>query len=70
LVPLAALFQRGDAAAVWLLKPDDTVTLLPVKIARYTDAGAVVAEGLQGGERVVAAGVHRLNEGEKVRVGQ
>jgi membrane fusion protein, multidrug efflux system len=66
-VPLTALFQRGDQAAVWVVRDDQTVALTPVTVATYSDAGAVVGAGLKGGERIVAAGVHRLNEGEKVR---
>ena len=66
-VPLTALFQQGDQAAVWLLRDDQTITLTPVKVQGYDDAGAVIGAGLKGGERIVAAGVHRLNEGEKVR---
>lgn len=66
-LPLAAIFQQGQQAAVWVVGADDTVTLRPVAIAAYTDAGATVAAGLAAGERIVAAGVHRLAAGQKVR---
>lgn len=66
-VPLAAVFQHGGEPAVWVLGADDTVTLRPVVVAAYGDAGAAIATGLAGGERIVAAGVHKLAAGQKVR---
>ena len=66
-IPLAAVFQQGGAHAVWVIGTDDTVVLRPVKLAAYGDGGATVAEGLQAGERIVAAGVHKLTAGQKIR---
>lgn len=67
-VPLAALFQQGDKFAVWVVGSDATVSLKPVTVAGYTDAGATISAGLQPGERIVAAGVHKLSTGQKVRI--
>jgi RND family efflux transporter MFP subunit len=67
-VPLAAIFQKGDQPAVWKVGADNTVSLQAVRIAAYTDGGAVIAGGLAGGEQIVAAGVNLLTAGEKVRV--
>jgi membrane fusion protein, multidrug efflux system len=69
-VPLSAVFQQGDRPAVWVVGQDSTLALRPVTVSAYTDAGATVAEGLQPGERIVAAGVHKLTGGQKVRVVQ
>lgn len=69
-IPLSAVFQQGDRAAVWLVGNDATLTLRPVSVAAYTDAGATIAGGLQVGERIVVAGVHKLVAGQKVRVAQ
>jgi RND family efflux transporter MFP subunit len=66
-LPLTALSQQGEQAAVWQVRDDNTVTRVPVKVARYSDGGAVIESGLKGGETLVAAGVYRLTEGEKVR---
>lgn len=68
IVPLAALFQQGDQAAVWIVAADRSISLRPVKVAAYRDDGAVIAEGLAAGERIIAAGVHKLNSGEKIRI--
>jgi len=66
-VPLAAILQQGDRPAVWVIGADDTVTLRPVTISRYSDAGALVSEGLDPGETIVAAGAYLLSPGEKVQ---
>ena len=67
-VPLSAIFQKGEQAAVWKVGADETVSLHPVKVLAWTDAGAVIGEGLAGGETIVAAGVNLLTAGEKVRL--
>lgn len=67
-IPLAALFQQGEKFAVWTIGEDNTVSLKPVTVAGYTDAGARIAAGLQPGERIVAVGVHKLSAGQKVRI--
>lgn len=68
IVPLSAIFQQGDQAAVWIVAADHSVSLRKVEIAAYRDNGAVIAGGLTAGERIVSAGVHKLNAGEKIRI--
>ena len=68
MVPLTAIFQQGNQAAVWIVGADATVKLQAVSVAEYRDGGAVVAAGLAGGEQIVAAGANLLTAGEKVRV--
>lgn len=68
MVPLTAIFQQGKQPAVWKVGADDTVTLQAVSVAEFTDGGAVVVGGLNGGEQIVAAGVNLLSAGEKVRI--
>lgn len=70
LIPLSAIFQQGEQAAVWKVGADGTVNLQKITVSAYTDAGAVVSEGLAGGETIVAAGVNLLTTGEKVRIAQ
>jgi hypothetical protein len=69
-VPLAALLQKGDAAAVWVIGKDNAVTQRPVEIERFGEAGAIVKSGLQAGETIVAAGAFKLTAGEKVRIAE
>lgn len=69
-VPVAAVFEEGGKARVWVY--DETVgsvkgrTVVPGKILKTGQM--VIREGLQTGEKVVAAGVHSLKEGMKVRL--
>lgn len=67
-IPLTAIFQQGQQTAVWVINKDGAVNLRPVSVARYGDQDAFVTTGLVAGERIVAAGVHKLHEGEQVRV--
>jgi multidrug efflux pump subunit AcrA (membrane-fusion protein) len=67
-VPLAAIFQQDGKAAVWLVNADQTLTLRPVEVAAYSDSSALLSGGVKAGERIVAAGVHKLTAGEKIRI--
>ncbi|HEX5393958.1 MAG TPA: efflux RND transporter periplasmic adaptor subunit [Rhodocyclaceae bacterium] len=67
-IPLTAVFQQGQQTAVWIIGKDEVVTLRPVTIARYGDRDAFVTAGLAVADRIVGAGVHKLHEGEKVRL--
>jgi len=67
-LPSTALFQSGDAPAVWVVRPDYTLELRPVGVERYESDVVLVISGLAAGERVVTAGVHRLADGERVRL--
>jgi len=67
-VPTAAI-QRGPSGAfVYVVKDDATVTVRRVTLAQQDDVRAVVATGLQVGERVVTTGFARLTEGTQVVV--
>jgi multidrug efflux system membrane fusion protein len=67
-VPTAAI-QRGPSGAfVYVVKDDATVTVRRVTLAQQDDVRAVVATGLQAGERVVTTGFARLTEGTQVAV--
>ena len=68
IVPLTAIHREGDRPAVWIYDPQtQQVALRPVTIAQYREDGAIVGSGVAPGERVVAAGVHKLLPGQKVR---
>lgn len=70
LVPQSALIQKDGKAAVWLVAADDTLSLRSVDVARYTDEAVELAGGLQPGERIVVAGIHKLAPGQKIRVAE
>jgi len=67
-VPMAAVQtgQQGDYAFV--VKPDQTVELRPVTVARRSGDQAVIRDGLKPGETVVTDGQLRLVPGSRVSV--
>lgn len=66
-VPLSALTQAGGRPAVWRLDPATAkVHRVPVRTGPYSEDGVPVLAGLRPGDWVVAAGVHLLQEGERV----
>jgi RND family efflux transporter MFP subunit len=67
-IPATALFQKGNGPAVWVVKSDNVLELRPVKVDRYESDRVVITEGLNSGDRVVTAGVHKLTSGQKVRL--
>lgn len=68
LIPLTAIFQQGDKAAVWIVAADRSVSLRPVEVVAFRDDGALIAGGIVAGERIVSAGVHKLSTGEKIQI--
>lgn len=69
-VPVEAVFNDdGDSGArVWRLDPDNgTVHAQAVTLGEVSSDGVAILEGLSPGDRIVVAGVHRLEEGQAVR---
>ncbi|MEY2633316.1 MAG: hypothetical protein RIR00_1970 [Pseudomonadota bacterium] len=69
-LPLAAIFQQQNQPAVWVVGPEGQLQLRPIQVGAWQENGALVASGLQDGERVVVAGVHKLKAGETVRLAE
>ena len=70
-LPLAALFEKNDAPAVWLFdQQSQSLSLRPVSVARYEANTAIIADGLAQGDIVVTAGVNTLTVGQKVRLAE
>lgn len=67
-VPTAAIQRGPNGPFVYVVKDDNTVTVHRVTLTQQDDVGAVVATGLQAGERVVTTGFARLAEGTQVVV--
>lgn len=67
LLPPHALFQHEGQTCVWVLQPDSTVLRVPVTSNGLDNTGnAIISSGLKGNEQVIRAGVHQLQEHEKV----
>ena len=67
-LPLSALYQTGDTPYVWIIDDEDRLRLQAVTV-EGTAGNRVILRGLAAGDRVVTAGVHKLHEGESVRLG-
>jgi len=67
-VPAATVQTGQDGSYVFVVKPDATVDYRPLKIERTEGGDAVVASGVEPGERVVTTGFIRLAPGVKVTV--
>ena len=55
-VPDGAVVYEGDAAHVWVLRPDGTLVVAPIRTGRSNDGFVEVLDGLKAGDRVVTKG--------------
>jgi multidrug efflux system membrane fusion protein len=67
-VPTAALQTGQQGQYVFVVKPDQTVELRTVEVARAVAAESVIKQGLKPGETVVTDGHLRLNPGSRISV--
>lgn len=65
-IPLSAIYQTNDLPGVWVVT-DHTAHLRAVRIGGLGN-NQVQVTGLLPGEFIITAGVHKLREGQKVRV--
>lgn len=69
-VPIESIFAQSQDGVinqfVWKVK-DGTVVKSPVKVGALKEDSIEVVQGISVGDIVIAAGVHRLYEGTKVR---
>src|SRR5262249_45247499 len=66
IVPRAAIQHGAPGAFVYVVRPDQTVTVQKVKVGPGNGQNIAVLDGLQPGEKVVVEGSDRLREGAKV----
>jgi multidrug efflux system membrane fusion protein len=67
-VPGETVMAGPDGDYVYVIASDDTVKRRPVRVSSRQDGLAVIADGLQAGEKVVVAGQYRLANDVKVKV--
>ncbi|MBA3677756.1 MAG: efflux RND transporter periplasmic adaptor subunit [Sphingosinicella sp.] len=67
LLPESAVLTDDTGTYVLIVTAKDTVQRRAIRIGTVTDKGVVVAEGLNGSERVVESAGAFLNPGERVR---
>jgi multidrug efflux system membrane fusion protein len=66
--PTAAVQRGPNGVFVFVVQPDNTVAVRPVTVAQQSETQAVIATGLNEGERVVTTGFARLTAGTDVVV--
>ncbi|MCG8308829.1 MAG: efflux RND transporter periplasmic adaptor subunit [Cytophagales bacterium] len=71
IVPLSAVFEgeKPDSPAVWVMdKSSNFVTKRDVKVGSLISHSSIeIQGGIESGEWIVTAGVHKLTEGQKVK---
>lgn len=65
-IPLSAIYQTNDTPSVWIVN-NGMVQLQTIKIGTFGDNQVQVLAGLKEGDRIVTAGVHKLQAGQKIR---
>jgi multidrug efflux system membrane fusion protein len=61
--------QRGPQGTyAYLIKPDKTVEMRPIKVAQTEANLALVDEGLKAGDQVVVDGQYKLQPGARVEL--
>lgn len=68
-IPISAMFEKNGEPTVWVYNEDkQIISARKIKVVEILTSGnLVVSEGLEVGEQVVSAGVHKLSESEKVK---
>lgn len=68
IVPTSAVLNGSQGSYVYVIKPDNTVTVRLVKVGPVDAERTSIASGLAVGERVVTDGSDRLREGSKITI--
>ena len=69
LVVPASVVQRGpNGAFAYVITPGNTAEMRPVEVAQIDGGQALIASGLQEGERVVVDGQYKLQPGAPVQI--
>lgn len=68
-LPLAAVFKDQGQPSVWLIdERQGRLIKTGVEVKAWTETSALISGGLQTGQKVVAAGVHKLDAGTPVQI--
>ncbi|MBI3706969.1 MAG: MdtA/MuxA family multidrug efflux RND transporter periplasmic adaptor subunit [Proteobacteria bacterium] len=65
-IPVAALQRGAPGTYVYAIKPDNTVTVQPVKLGPAEAERVAVQSGVAPGDRVVVDGADKLRDGAKI----
>jgi multidrug efflux system membrane fusion protein len=65
-VPAAVVQQGQNGAYAYVVNPDNTVAIRPIKVAQISDGQALIDSGLTANEEVVVDGQYKLQPGTHV----
>jgi multidrug efflux system membrane fusion protein len=65
-VPEAVVQRGANGLFAYIVKADAVAAAQPIKVAQTQDGKAIIADGLNAGERVVVEGQYKLKPGVKV----
>src|SRR6202051_5054061 len=65
-VPAAVVQQRHTGPYAYIVNPDNTVSIHPIKVAQISDGQALIDSGLKANEQVVVDGQYKLQPGTHV----
>jgi membrane fusion protein, multidrug efflux system len=68
-LPLAAVFKDQGQPSVWLIdEAHGRLIKKSVEVSAWTETSAIISGGLAAGQKIVTAGVHKLDAGIPVRI--
>jgi membrane fusion protein, multidrug efflux system len=65
-VPASVVQQGAQGPYAYVVNPDSTVAVRPVKVAQVSDGQALIDSGLEANEQVVVDGQYKLQPGTRV----
>src|SRR5258707_1111977 len=65
-VPAAVVQQGAKGPYAYVVNPDSTVAIRPIKVAQISDGQALIDSGLKANEQVVVDGQYKLQPGTQV----
>ena len=67
-VPAAVVQQGPNGPYAYVVNPDSTVAIRPIKVAQISDGQALIDSGLKANEQVVVDGQYKLQPGTHVTI--
>jgi membrane fusion protein, multidrug efflux system len=67
-VPASVVQQGPQGAYAYVINPDGSVAIRPVKVAQINDGQALIDSGLEANEQVVVDGQYKLQPGTRVTI--
>jgi multidrug efflux system membrane fusion protein len=67
-VPAAVVQQGSKGPYAYVVNPDSTVSIRPIKVAQISDGQALIDSGLKANEQVVVDGQYKLQPGTHVTI--